>query len=183
MGHSANTAFTGLGFGVAAVVRSRWLGGFAVFLGLGAAMVTHAIHNTIYVLEQLQTEQGGAYACYVTALLFHWLLLFCFFVIIIVAWFVEWRWIKRELRREVLLGNVGERDFRQVSKWFGRLGWELRFLAAFDLAGFFRIRKMFNLLVKLAFTRRAYGRDPGEDTRRRLDDARRRVAEMRAKFA
>jgi hypothetical protein len=41
---------------------------------------------------------------------------------------------------------------------------------------------MFNLLVRLAFARRGYDRDPGEDARRRLDDARRRVTETRAKF-
>lgn len=180
--HATWAAFTGLGFGVAWAIRNRWLGGLAVLLGLGTAITTHAVHNAIYLLARTQTVQRGADACLVAALLFHWLLLSIFLVIIIITWTAQWRWIKRELRQEVLAGNVGERDFRQVSKWFGRLGWELRFLAALDLAGFFRIRKMFNVLVKLAFARRDYEREPGEDTRRRLDDARRRVAETRATF-
>jgi len=180
--HPAWTACTGVGFGAAWATRRRWLGGFAVLLGLGAAIITHATHNVIYVVATLQTKQQAADACMVAAFLVLWLLLLCIFAIIIYAWVTQWRWVRRELREEVQLGNLSEREFRQVSKWFGRLGWELRFLAAFDVRGFFRIRKMYNLLVKLAFARRACGRNPDDENRRRLDDARRRVAEMRAAF-
>lgn len=180
--HATWTACTGLGVGIATVIRSRWLGALAVLAGLFAAMTTHGFHNTLCVAGESQGDPGSYANWMLLTWLVHCLVLLAFLTIIIVAWFVEWRWIRRELRNEVLLGNVGERDFKQVSKWFGRLGWELRFLAEFDFAGFFRIRKMFNLLVKLAFARRAYGRHPGEGTRRSLDEARRRVAKMRTAF-
>ncbi|NIT36841.1 MAG: hypothetical protein GTN49_10145 [candidate division Zixibacteria bacterium] len=100
-------------------------------------------------------------------------------VIIVGVWFAEWHWIKNELREELALGTVGERDCRQVSKWFGRLGWELKFLAAFDLDGFMRVRKMYNQMVKPAFLKCSWRRRPRERTERRIAELRDRIARVR----
>jgi len=173
-GHAFLTSLTGLGFGLAREVRSCWLGGLAVIGFFLLAMAAHFLHNALCLLG------GGGF---LVQLLLHWGGLFVLLIIVVAAWVVEWKWVNRELREEVALGNVGERDYRQVSKWFGRLGWELRFLAALDFRGVFRIRKMFNLLVKLAFLRRRYRRRPDEDGWRRIEEARARVALLRRKFA
>jgi len=175
LNHAFFTALTGLGFGAARVVRSCWFGCLAIFAFFGLAVGAHFFHN---FLVSVAGEAGV-----VVSFLAHWLGVFGLFVVIVIAWLFEWNWIRQELRDEVQLGHIGERDYRQVSKWFGRLGWELRFLFALDFLGFLRIRKMFNLLVKLAFLKRSQRRAPNAGTAKKIDELRGRVARLRAKFA
>ncbi len=172
LNHAFFTALAGLGFGVAKVVRSCWLGVLAVIVSFGAAVGAHLLHNTLVGM--------GSEAGVVASFGIHWSGLFGLLVIIVGVWFAEWRWIKNELREELALGTVGERDLRQASKWFGRLGWELKFLAAFDLDGFLRVRKMYNRLVKLAFLKRSRRRRPRESTERRIAELRERIARGRS---
>jgi RsiW-degrading membrane proteinase PrsW (M82 family) len=171
LNHAFFTALTGLGFGIAKVVRSCWLGGLAVLLFFAAAVGAHFLHNTLVGV--------GGDAGIIASFLVHWGGLFGLLLVVIVVWFTEWYWIKKELRAEVALGAIGERDYRQVSKWFGRLGWELRFLAAFELGGYLRVRRMYNRLVKLAFLKRSYARRPKETTERRIAELRERIAHDR----
>jgi RsiW-degrading membrane proteinase PrsW (M82 family) len=174
-GHAFYTGLTGMGFGLARELRSCWLGGLAVIFFFGLAMGGHFFHNFL-----ASFFKGGGFF---VGLLVHWMGVGGLCIVVVGAWVYQWKWIKVELRDEVELGNIGERDYRQVSKWFGRLGWELKFLAALDLEGFLRIRKMFNQLVRLAFLKRDYRRRPNEDTQRRIDETRSRVALLRRKFA
>ncbi len=174
LGHAFLTAITGIGFGFAREVRSCWLGGLVVVFFFGLAIAFHFIRNF------LLSFFGGPGA--LLYLLVHWVGLFSLLAVIVGAWVYQWKWIRGELREEVALGNVGERDYRQVSKWFGRLGWEVRFFAALDFRGVLRIRKMFNLLVNLAFLKRSYRRRPDEDTWRRIEETRARVALLRRRF-
>lgn len=174
-GHAFYTALTGMGFGFARELRNRWLGAGAVLFFFALAMAGHFFHNFLATFFR-----GGGF---LVGLLVHWMGLGGLCIVVVAAWVYQWKWIKVELREEVELGNIGERDYRQVSKWFGRLGWELKFLAALDLEGFMRIRKMFNQLVRLAFLKRDYRRRPSKDTQRRIDETRARVALLRRKFA
>jgi RsiW-degrading membrane proteinase PrsW (M82 family) len=171
LNHAFFTALTGLGFGIAKVVRSCWLGGIAVLFFFGAAVGAHFLHNTLVSIG----GEGGV----VVSFLVHWGGVLGLLLVVIVVWFTEWHWIKKELRAEVLSGTIGEREYRQVSKWFGRLGWELRFLFAFDLGGFLRVRRMYNRLVKLAFLKRSYARRAKESTGRRIAELRERIARDR----
>ncbi len=175
LNHAFFTGLIGLGFGIAKVVRSCWLGGLAVIFFFGAGVGAHFLHNTLVGVG----GEGGILASF----LIHWGGAFGLFLVVVAVWFTEWHWIKKELGEEVALGHIGERDFKQATKWFGRLGWELRFLGALDFLGFFRVRKMFNLLVKLAFLKRNYRRRGKESTKRRIAETRARVAKLRAKFA
>ena len=171
LNHAFFTALTGLGFGIAKVVRSCWLGGIAVLFFFGAAVGAHFLHNMLVSIG----GEGGV----VVSFLVHWGGVLGLLLVVIVVWFTEWHWIKKELRAEVVSGTIGEREYRQVSKWFGRLGWELRFLFAFDLGGFLRVRRMYNRLVKLAFLKRGYARRPKERTERRIAELRERIARDR----
>jgi len=171
LNHAFFTALTGLGFGIAKVVRSCWLGGLAVLFFFSAAVGAHFLHNALVSV--------GGDAGVLVSFLVHWGALFALLLVVIVVWFTEWHWIKKELRAEVVSGAIGERDYRQVSKWFGRLGWELRFLVAFDLGGFLHVRRMYNRLVKLAFLKRSYARRPKESTERRIAELRERIARDR----
>jgi RsiW-degrading membrane proteinase PrsW (M82 family) len=173
--HAFFTALTGLGLGLARELRSCWLGAAAALFFFGLAMGAHFLHNFLASFF----DMSGA----VVSFFIHWAGVGALLVVVVAAWIYQWKWVKVELREEVALGNVGERDYRQVSKWFGRLGWELKFLAALDLEGFMRIRKMFNQLVRLAFLKRDYRRRPSKDTQRRIDETRARVALLRRKFA
>jgi RsiW-degrading membrane proteinase PrsW (M82 family) len=174
-GHAFFTALTGMGFGLSREVRNPWLGTGAVLFFFALAMAAHFLHNFLASFF----AGGGT----VVAFFVHWMGVGGLCIVVVGAWVYQWKWVKVELREEVALGNVGERDYRQVSKWFGRLGWELKFLAALDLEGFMRIRKMFNQLVRLAFLKRDYRRRPSKDTQRRIDETRARVALLRRKFA
>jgi RsiW-degrading membrane proteinase PrsW (M82 family) len=174
LNHAFFTALTGLGFGLARQTRGCFTGGLAVLSFFGLAMGAHFLHNF------LVSFFGNAGA--LLSFLIHWAGVFGLLVVVVVAWIYQWKWIKAELREEVELGNIGERDYRQVSKWFGRLGWELRFLFAFDLKGFMRIRKMFNQLVHLAFLKRSNRRHPEERTAHRIEEARSRIMFIRRKF-
>lgn len=171
LNHAFFTALAGVGFGIAKVVRSCWLGGVAALFFFGAAVGGHFLHNT---LVGVGGEPG-----IIVSFLVHWGGVFGLLVVVVAVWFTEWRWIKRELYEEVGLGTIGERDYRQVSKWFGRLGWELRFLAALEFGGFLRVRRMYNQLVKLAFLKRSYKRRPKESTERRITALRERIAQGR----
>jgi len=175
LNHAFFTAITGLGFGLARVSRSCFLGGLYCVVFFFLAMGAHFLHNTLVGVA----GDTGVVVSFFT----HWMGVVGLFLIIVVTWLIEFRWIKDELRDECTRGTIGERDYQQATKWFGRLGWEIRFLAAFDIVGFFRVRKMFNDLVKLAFLKRDYKRKPTETNARRVDEMRKVVARMRAKFA
>jgi RsiW-degrading membrane proteinase PrsW (M82 family) len=171
LNHAFFTALTGLGFGIAKVVRSCWLGGLAVIFFFGAAVGAHFLHNALVSV--------GGDAGVVVSFLVHWGALAALLLVVIIVWFTEWHWIKKELRAEVAEGTIGERDYRQVAKWFGRVGWELRFLFAFDLGGFLHVRRMYNRLVKLAFLKRSYARRPKETTEKRIAELRACIARDR----
>lgn len=175
LNHAFFTALAGLGFGIAKVTRSCWLGGIAVLFFFGLAMGAHFLHNT------LVSVAGDAGV--IISILVHWSGLFGLLLVVVGAWLAEWHWIKKELGEEVQNGTIGERDYRQATKWFGRIGWELKFLFAGDLVGFFRVRKMFNMLVKLAFLKRSFRRHPKDSTKERLAQHRTRLQRYRAKFA
>jgi RsiW-degrading membrane proteinase PrsW (M82 family) len=171
LNHAFFTALTGLGFGIAKVVRSCWLGGVAVLFFFAAAVGAHFLHNALVSV--------GGEAGVLVSFLVHWGAVLALLLVVIAVWFAEWHWIKKELRAEVVSGTIGERDYRQVSKWFGRVGWELRFLVAFDLGGYLHVRRMYNRLVKLAFLKRSYARRPKESTERRIAELRERIARDR----
>jgi RsiW-degrading membrane proteinase PrsW (M82 family) len=171
LNHAFFTALTGIGFGIAKVVRSCWLGGLAVIFFFALGIGAHFLHNTLVSVA----GDAGILA----SVLVHWFGVFGLLIVVVIAWFTEWHWIKRELHDEVSRGTIGERDFVQVSKWFGRVGWELRFLFAFDFGGFFYVRRLYNRLVKLAFLKRSYKRRPKETTLRRIDELRERIVQSR----
>jgi RsiW-degrading membrane proteinase PrsW (M82 family) len=188
LNHAFFTAVIGIGFGIAKVVWSLLQDyeykslGYDILHGVGrfAAVFFFAAASLAYVLHSELVSVGGD-AGILVSFLVHWGGLLGLLLVVAVVWFANWRWIKKEFRGEVGLGTVGERDYRQVSRWFGRVGLELRFLFAGDLAAFFRIRKMFKMLVKLAFMKHRYNRRPfpDEGTERRIAELRERIARAR----
>ncbi len=185
LNHAFFTALTGIGFGIAKAVwslsRDYEHEGFAYSIlyrvGGLAAVFFFAAASFVYVLHSELVSAGGDAGIPVSFLVYCGGLLGLLLVVTVV-WFANWRWIKKEFREEVGLGTIGERDYRQVSKWFGRVGLELRFLFAGDLAAFFRVRRMFKMLVKLAFIKHRYNRRPFPD-----EGTERRIAELRESIA
>jgi len=171
LNHAFFTALTGIGFGIAKVVRSCWVGGLAVIFFFALAIGAHFLHNT---LVGVAGDAG-----IIVSFLVHWGGVIGLLAVVVAVWFAEWGWIKKGLKDEVGRGTIGKRDFEQVSKWFGRVGWELRFLFAFDFGGFFYVRRLYNRLVKLAFLKRSYERRPNEARQRRIDGLRKRIIDSR----
>jgi len=101
--HPFYTAFTGIGLSIARLNRGWFVKIAAPLLGLGAAMFTHAMHNTLASLL------GGA-AVFLGFFLdwSGWLAMFVFIIILINR---EKRWLVEYLREEVQLGILSPQQY------------------------------------------------------------------------
>ena len=109
--HPFYTAFAGIGLAFARLSRN-FIGKFLFpLLGLGAAIFTHSVHNT---LAHLLQGVGGL----VATTLNDWAGWFIMILFVIWALYREQRWIIDQLREEVLLGVITQAQYRVAcSAW------------------------------------------------------------------
>jgi predicted ATP-dependent Lon-type protease len=93
------------------------------------------------------------------------------------------KWMRKELLSEIDAGYVTQFEYDNVVKFFGRFLLQAKFLLYLDIAGYFRITRMFNLLVKLAFRKKAYKREQKKSQLQEIVNLRKRVSDLRLKFA
>jgi len=109
--HPFYTAFTGIGLALARLNRNGLVKIFAPLTGLGLAIFTHSMHNTIATF--LQGWGGMAIGTLIDW--FGWLLMFIF---ILWALYREQRWISTQLREEVTQGIISLAQYRVAcSTW------------------------------------------------------------------
>jgi RsiW-degrading membrane proteinase PrsW (M82 family) len=179
MNHAFFTALTGIGLGLARMSRNWFFAIILALLGLLAAMTAHGTHNLLVSLPGDLLPLGLLLSTGV-----HWFgLAPAFILLIVIAWIVEMRWMRRELEEECEAGHITQYEVDKVSNFFGRLTLELKYLFNFDIAGFFRIRKLTNLLAKLAFRKRHYEHYKRESMKRQVEHLRSRIASLRTKLA
>jgi RsiW-degrading membrane proteinase PrsW (M82 family) len=179
MNHAFFTALTGIGLGLARMSRNWFFAIILALLGLLAAMTAHGTHNLLVSLPGDLLPLGLLLSTGV-----HWFgLAPAFILLIVIAWIVEMRWMRRELEEECEAGYITQYEVDKVSNFFGRLTLELKYLFNFDIAGFFRIRKLTNLLAKLAFRKRHYEHYKRESMKRQVEHLRSRIASLRTKLA
>jgi RsiW-degrading membrane proteinase PrsW (M82 family) len=178
MNHAFFTALTGIGLGLARMSRNWFFGIILALLGLFAAMTAHGLHNLLVSLPGDALVAG-----ILLSTIIHWVVAVLFVILIIIVWIVEMRWIRRELEEEREAGHITQYEVDRVSHFFGRFMLQMKYLFSFDIVGYFRVRKLLNLLVKLAFRKRHYKRYKRESMRRHVEHLRSRIASLRTKLA
>ena len=119
--HAFFTAFTGIGLAMARMNLKPRLQLAAPLLGLGTAMLLHALHNTLLTLI------SGASGIVTTALVAWtgWLAMLGFMLYLISR---ERAWVAQYLRDEVALRTITEAQYRVACSLFGQSGARLRAL-------------------------------------------------------
>jgi len=179
LNHAFFTALTGIGLGLARLSGNWLLGIFYAFFGLLAAMAAHAAHNFLVSIPGTEIQIMGV----AFSILIHWTAGAAFVALVIVVWVIEMGWVRRKLAEEVDAGHVTQYEVDNLIRFSGRLKLQFKFLFNFDIIGYFRLRKLRNLLVKLAFKKRAYEHKPRKKLGDRVEQIRARVAAVRTKLA
>ena len=108
--HPFYTSFTGIGLATARMSRSMLVKIFAPLTGLGIAMLTHSVHNTL-------ASFADGLTCFVGLFLDWSGVLFMFGVILAAIW-MEQRNLINHLREEVELGVISAAQYRTAcSAW------------------------------------------------------------------
>ncbi|MFL5732236.1 MAG: PrsW family intramembrane metalloprotease [Chloroflexia bacterium] len=170
LNHSMFTAFTGAALGLARSLKIPWQRGFTAAIGLGTAMVFHAVHNslttTVGVLSSDEAPRTGLVlgAC-LGILVSDWGGLLLIMIVAIISGINEGQVIRQTLWEEVALGRFTPDEYATLIS--GRRRWSVRWSVLFS-AGFGRWRQMgkfFDLATELAFRKhRMYDGDPIHQT-------------------
>jgi protease PrsW len=156
LNHSMFTAFTGAAFGLARSLKKSWQQGLAASLGLGTAMIFHAVHNslttTVGVLAGDETARTGlVLGTCLGIIASDWGGLLLIIIVAIVSGINEAQVIRQTLWEEVALGRFTSDEYATLMS--GRRRWSVRWSVLFS-SGFRRWRQMgkfFDLATELAF--------------------------------
>ena len=171
LNHGLFSGIVGMGFGYAAVTRSRWRRWAAPFVALSVAVWVHAMHNVTVslaaemcwpILISLATDWGG-----VIILL----------IMVLLSWDREKAWITRGLRDEVSAGTLSQEDCETVASYGRRAAAQLRVLSQHGLAKARKVRKFHQTATELAFAKR-HLRDAQDDKARE-----RQLSQLRAEIS
>ncbi|HEY75357.1 MAG TPA: PrsW family intramembrane metalloprotease [Thermoflexia bacterium] len=177
LNHALFTGCTGLGFALART-SPRWAVKItAPFLGLGAGITFHALHNAGATL--------AVFAC--------WPLLFSFvsdwggvlmlFAIIVWASVRERAWIAQYLKDEVQRGTISEADYRVIQSYWARVRERTWTLLRGDVVRWWRLGKYYRLATELAFAKHRRSDFKRErETHRRIQRLRRQLRALRVQM-
>lgn len=156
LNHGLFSGIVGMGFGYAAVARSRWRRWAAPFVALAVAVWVHALHNVTVSLAaemcwpiviSLATDWGGA---------------IILLIMVLLSWDREKAWITRELRDEVSAGTLSQDDYETTALYGRRAAAQWRALSSGGLAGARKVRKYHQMATELAFAKRRLRDAPGD---------------------
>ncbi len=161
LNHSMFTAFTGAALGLARSLKLRWQRGFVASLGLGAAMIFHALHNGLTTAAGLvsgNTRYAGlALGACLGVFISDWGGLLLILVVAVASSVHEAQIIRHTLLEEVALGRFTPDEYETLSS--GRMRWSARRTALFSsgLRRWRQLGKFFDLATELAFSKRRMG--------------------------
>ena len=139
--HPFYTAFIGIGLAISRLNRNRWIITIVPIIGLGIAIFTHSLHNTIstifYGLEGLGI-----------GLIYDWSGWILMLIFIIWALYREQRWIITQLREEVSNGIITPVQYKTACSAWAQAS--ARINALFSRQYRF-INHFYSLTVELAF--------------------------------
>ena len=182
LNHSMFTAFTGAALGFARSVKYGWQRGLLAGLGLGTAMIFHAVHNTLATgvsfLSADESNSGLVLGACLGIVVSDWGGLLLILVVAIVSSIREAQVIRDTLSEEVALGRFTPDEYATLVS--GRRRWNARWKVLFS-SGFVRWRQVgrfFDLATELAF--RKHRMDDGDPIQRTLSA--RDVARLRGEI-
>lgn len=152
--HPFYTAFFGIGLAVSRLSKNNLVKILAPLGGLGLAIFTHSMHNTI---ASFMTGPGGM----AIGTLIDWSGWFVMVLLIIWALFREQQWIITELREEVKLGILSPAQYRVACSSWRQSG--ARLTALFS-GRFQATRQFYKLTSELAYKkyqRSSFGEESG----------------------
>jgi len=144
LNHAMFTSFTGIALGLARYqksVASRWL---LFFLGLGASILAHMLHNVLV---------SATGACLV-GFLIDWTGVLVVIVLVVFAWKREQRTMRDYLRDEVTLGVISQLQYETAVSHRNRLvhGWRVLGINGVRQARIWR--ELVQAITELAFKKR-----------------------------
>lgn len=155
LNHSMFTAFTGAALGYVRSLKKGWQRGLLPALGLGTAMIFHAVHNSLLgvfgLLSGDENRSGLLLGACFGALLSDYLGLILVLVLAIVSSIREGHIIRETLWEEVALGRFTPDEYNTLMS--GARRWSIRWNVLFS-GGYKRWRQIgrfFDLATELAF--------------------------------
>ncbi len=145
MNHAFFTSLTGLGLGLARVTAPFFARVIFALAGLGAAILFHSIHNLGASLAATNMLTLGVSA------LSDWGGVLIVFIIIVIGWAFEKRWVTEELQEEIETGLIDVREYALARSYRARLGARLGAWARGDWRAAQRTGRLAQLLAELAF--------------------------------
>ncbi len=177
LNHALFTGCTGLGIALART-SPRWAIKIAApFLGLGAGITLHAIHNAGATLA------GAACWPLLVSAVSDWGGVLMLFAILVWASVRERAWIVQHLREEVERGTISEADYHTIQSYWARVLERGRALLSGDVTRWWRLGKYFRLATELAFAkhRQTYFRQERE-THQQILRLRRQLRALRVQM-
>jgi RsiW-degrading membrane proteinase PrsW (M82 family) len=139
--HPFYTAFIGIGLAIARLNRNPWIITFVPILGLGIAIITHSIHNSISTVFQGLQGLG-------IGLIFDWSGWLVMGIFIIWALFREQRWIISQLGEEVANGTISPSQYKTACSAWAQSS--ARIQALFS-GQFHLVNRFYSTAVELAY--------------------------------
>ena len=162
--HPFYTAFIGIALAISRLNRNPWIIIFIPILGLGIAIITHSIHNTIStIFHGLQGLGIGV--------LYDWSGWLVMGIFILWALFREQRWIITHLGEEVANGTISAQQYKTACSAWAQSSARIKAL----LSGQFSlVNRFYSTTVELAYKKHQASlpgekvRDPTEIDRLRI---------------
>lgn len=174
LNHAFFTSLTGLGLYLARMSKSIVLRAAFISLGLVAAMLFHAIHNLGIALAQ-----ATCLSSFLIGALSDWGGALIVFIVMIVSWANEKKWITEELREEIASGLISEKEYAVVRSSTQRWMVQMTALMNGNWRGAQRAARFSHVLTELAF-RKHQMRARGNDYDREVNLLRQEVAGIKA---
>lgn len=176
LNHSMFTALTGAALGFARSLPTGAVRGFVAAIGLGAAMIMHALHNALVTAPAiLATGADGeniVLAACLGAIAADWGGVILVIVLATISSVREGRIIRQELYEEMMVGRFTPYEYETLSRGSKRWGARWRALFSGGLGKWRRLGRFFDLSTELAFRkhRRAEGRLHHQEANARVID-------------
>jgi RsiW-degrading membrane proteinase PrsW (M82 family) len=147
LNHGLFSAIVGMGFGYAAVAGSVWQRLLAPVVALGGAIVVHAVHN-------LSTSMASELCWpFLISVVNDWGGVIVIFMIILLSWDRERRWMTEELWDEVSLGTLAEAEYDTTVSYTRRVATQWGALSRYGLREARRVGRLHQLATELAFAK------------------------------
>ena len=162
LNHGLFSGIVGMGFGYAAMTRSRWKRWAAPVVALAVAISVHAVHNLSVSL--------AAEMCWPVLISFanDWGGVIILLIMVLLSWDREKARITQELSDEVSAGTLSQDDYETAVLYGRRVAAQWRALYLHGLREARKVRRYHQVATELAFAKRRLRDAPGDRAGERM---------------